>query len=184
MVDAGWSAPATTKALAELNKLLPSFPKGSFLAAVARYVDAKGKPPPKEVREQLDQIAGLSNELSSLMTRPTDSLLRYLSEQEAKFSATGLRVRLVNDLATMMAIAEMARREAESSAAPGRPVAAHTLLIQDLDAVLRAADQTSTRSHQSDLTLAFGIALSMTGERVADPAGTVKSALKTLRGKQ
>lgn len=175
------------KSQAELRRRVPEFPESAFRIAVSRYLDRKRNPPPatKVIRDELDRIAERAIELAALLSGSSEELRDYLAASEVAHGARGLSARLPSDLRALMGIAEMARRDAEKLATPGRVVSARTELVSDLAANLQGLSLPVSAKAQDRLVLAFSIALSAAGETgLSDPAKTVKSALATIRAKQ
>jgi hypothetical protein len=74
----------------------------------------------------------------------------------------------------------MARRDAEGLVTIGRSLSPNTQLVRDLARGLRMAGGAVDARPNGELVQSFWLALRVAGKDVADPAGTVKSALRTI----
>lgn len=166
----------------ELRRRAPGFPEGAFIRAVSAYAAARTpEPSPAVVRDELDEIAERAIELAAMLGDRSDRLAQYLEQREAQHGASGLTARLTNDLRHLMGLAEMARRDAEVVATPGRALSPRTKLVDDLAGALRGEGLEVSARAQDRLVNAFAIALRAVGESIADAQGSVKSALRTIQ---
>lgn len=166
--------------LADLTARAPSMPLAMFRFAVSRYMDGDTDDKPATVRDELDRLADASIRLSTLLGELSLTASDSLAAREVKHGCAGLSQRLRDDLRALMGVAEMARRDVEQSVSVGRGLSPNTQLVRDLARGLRMNGATADDRPNGELVQAFGIALSVAGKQVADPAGTVKSALHTL----
>jgi hypothetical protein len=175
------------KILEQLRHRVPDFPESCFVRGVSAYVNKRDNPipAPASLRDELDMIAAKAIELAGMLQGRSASLADLLATREAVHGANGLVQRLTADLTNLMAVAEMARRDAESAATAGAPMAPRTHLIAVLAEALRQANLPVTTKAQDRLVLAFALALEAAGETgMKDPSRTVGKALETINAKQ
>lgn len=166
--------------LADLEAKAPSLPISMFRFAVSRYMEGVEGDKPATIRDELDTLADVSIRLAAVLDELSITASDILAVREARHRCEGLSKRLANDLQSLVAVAEMARRDVEQNVTSGRRISPNTRLVSDLTQGLRIAGVTVDARPNGELVQAFGIALSVAGRDVADPVATVKSALRTM----
>jgi hypothetical protein len=166
--------------LDELSAKAPSIPLAMFRFAVSRYIDGDTADKPATVRDELDTLADASIRLAAMIAELSLAASEKLALAELRHGCEGLGERLKADLRSLMGIAEMARRDAEGLVTIGRSLSPNTQLVRDLARGLRMAGGAVDARPNGELVQSFWLALRVAGKDVADPAGTVKSALRTI----